>query len=244
MKILFSQLIALCFCTLLLSNSPLLVAQTATQTNNNLPPSFKYKLKKQVPVLRVDMPDELVQTTNRYREMGKPISPLHTVDTTFDFMKVAVCEKLPNGDKVWRLKIESNVMLQWLNFRNVVIPSGSLFYCYSENKEYYQYYQKDSWFYLINEKITYLEYYQPQKNKNKIQIIVNGLTLTYANSPIQREEQQNYGCIPNVRCNCADYNCPSPSSSVLTANELKNKISRSVVKLRFYKPNGYALSSN
>ena len=127
-----------------MANPQLLLAQQNTQqantsnnNNNDVPPSFKYKLKKKVPVIRVDMPDVLVQTTDRYRAMGKPISPLHTVDTTFDFMKVAVCEKLPNGDKVWRLKIESNVYLTQIGFQMLDIPIEAMLYWYAEDKSNY-----------------------------------------------------------------------------------------------------------
>ena len=238
---------------MLLSNSPLLVAQTATQTNNNLPPSFNHKLKKQVPVVRVSMPQVNIDEIDRYRTSERRNAGFEDV-LDIDFMKQAVSEKLPNGGKVWRLKIESNALIDGFGFAKLSLPKGSQLYWYSSEGGDFSpisrnFYTKGNYADIIMANAIFLEYYQPKKAHGKARIIIDYTDLYYSqnNSNNNSRDEQWYLCNPDVRCNIDApivHNGETIIPNSPMSNWTKDRISRSVVKLWFYKPNGYALSSN
>ena len=198
-----------------MANPQLLLAQQNTQqtntpTNNNVPPSFKYKLKKKVPVVRADFPASEVEIINRYFAEEKkngnamPPTPSYEIRQLIDFIKNAVVEKLPNGDKIWRLKIESNAQIERISFAELDIPNESHFYWY--NKQGSDFSSNDKIKYKDKKTIfanyssdLFLEYYQSKKTKRP-HIVIGFVELLYNQSTSSRDEQW-YICNPDVQCN-------------------------------------------
>ncbi len=207
-KIFFSHLIL--FSLLLLAKPQLLLAQQNTQqtntpTNNNVPPSFKYKLKKKVPVVRVDMPQSSINEVDRYRNTSDRRNAAFADGLDIDFMKQAVSEKLPNGGKVWRLKIESNALIEGFRFNELHLPSNSQFYWYTSeggsfSSIYRNFYSAGNFAFIDRANVIFLEYYQPPKIHGKAHISIDYTDLYYSQNNNSRDEQW-YICNPDVRCN-------------------------------------------
>lgn len=218
-KIFFSHLIL--FSLLLLAKPQLLLAQQNTQqtntpnNNNDLPPSFKYKLKKKVPVVRADFPASEVEIINRYfaeeKKKGNTHGPLPVYDflQKINFMHVAVCEKLPNGGKVYLLQIKSNGNINGVYFDKIDIPKNAELYWYAKKGgEYRTKKNIITRSKLIHQDIEtdclFIEYYQPPKTITKPEIVIDNIDLHWKivlQQSRKEQEQQGFICNPDVRCN-------------------------------------------
>ena len=194
-----------------MANPQLLLAQQNTQqtntpnNNNDLPPSFKYKLKKKVPVIRVDMPQSSINEVDRYRNTSDRRNAAFADGLDIDFMKQAVSEKLPNGGKVWRLKIESNALIEGFRFNELHLPSNSQFYWYTSeggsfSSIYRNFYSAGNFAFIDRANVIFLEYYQPPKIHGKAHISIDYTDLYYSQNNNSRDEQW-YICNPDVQCN-------------------------------------------
>ena len=222
-------------------------AQSNPQTETDLPPSYRYELKKKVSELFFDFPDAGQHEIDSLRKTRYPIVGVQEVKKEIDFMKHAVCEKLPNGDKVYRLKFTCDAILQTIYFKELQIPTGSAMYViYPEANLMHRF--------KVEEKGNFkhrpifgeytpsiiIEYVQPRKSKSKPKIILLGVILQYAENNLEKdaEEEQSFGCNPNVHCSLNAY------SSFPMSNDLKDLLATSVVKLRIYKSSLCAVESS
>lgn len=204
-----------------MANPQLLLAQQNTQqtntpnNNNNVPPSFKYKLKKKVPVIRADFPEKSAIRIKRYlaeeKKKGNTHGPLpvHDFLQKINFMEVAVCEKLPNGDKVYLLEIKSNGNINGVYFDKIEIPKNAELYWYAKKggeyrtKQYISSYNK-SIGQDIETDCLFIEYYQPPKTITKPEIVIYNIDLHWKivlQQSREEQEQQGFICNPDVRCN-------------------------------------------
>ena len=204
-----------------MANPQLLLAQQNTQqtntpnNNNNEPPSFKYKLKKKVPVIRADFPASEVEIINRYfaeeKKKGNTHGPLpvHDFLQKINFIEVAVCEKLPNGGKVYLLEIKSNGNINGVYFDKIEIPKNAELYWYAKKggeyrtKQYISSYNK-SIGQDIETDCLFIEYYQPPKTITKPEIVIYNIDLHWKivlQQSREEQEQQGFICNPDVRCN-------------------------------------------
>lgn len=210
-------------------------AQQKKENDENLPPSFRYKLKKEVPEIFFDYPDKGQHGIDSLRKTRYPMVGVHEIKQEINFMKKAVCEKLPNGDKVYRLKFNCDARLDDIYFKELQIPKGATIYTVFPNKN-------DFSILNINRKnigarqtsyIT-IEYIQPQKIKQKPKIIIQNLTLSYVenNTPKGSVDEQDLVCNPLIRCSLAEYNVPG----FPVTDDIKDLLATSVMKIRIYKP--------
>ncbi len=218
-------------------------AQSNPQTETDLPPSYRYELKKKVPEILFDFPDDEQKSVDSLRKTWYPIVAGHSITQEIDFMKHAVCEKLPNGDKVYRLKFTCDAILNEIYFNELKIPAGAAMYVvYPEANLMHRF--------KVEEKGSFkhrpifgeytpsiiIEYVQPRKIKSKPKIITWFINLKYADNNLEKdaEEEEMFGCNPNIRCSLNDY------SSFPMTDALKDLLATSVVKLHIYRPVGCA----
>ncbi len=210
-------------------------AQSNPQTETDLPPSYRYELKKKVPEILFDFPDDEQKSVDSLRKTWYPIVAGHSITQEIDFMKHAVCEKLPNGDKVYRLKFTCDAILQTIYFKELHIPLGSAMYVIYPEKNLTHRFD-------IVEKGNFerkqlsgeytpsviIEYVQPRKVKSKPKIITRYIDLLYADKTLEKdaEEEELFGCNPNIKCSLSSY------SGFPMSDDLKDLLATSVVKLR------------
>ncbi|MCC7224260.1 MAG: hypothetical protein IT273_11095, partial [Chitinophagales bacterium] len=235
-----SLLLCLCLNTWAQSK-PTIETEIGTQTETDLPPSYRYELKKKVSEIVFDYPDESQRNIDSLRKTRQPVVGTQEVAQEIDFMKQSVCEKLPNGDKVYRLKFNCDAILQAIFFKELQIPTGAAMYVIYPQANLARRFD-------IVEKGNFerkqlsgeytpsiiIEYVQPRKVKLKPKIITRYIDLLYADKNLEKdaEEEQSFGCNPNVKCSLGDY------SSFPMTNALKDLLGTSVVKLQIYRPSG------
>jgi len=131
----------------------------ASEISNQLVPSLNLEqIKKE---------DAAIPGTNRY---AAPVA------TNFTLENAGTWTELPNGDRVWRLKIEAKDALGLcFLFKNFHLPNGSRLFMYNENKTVvkgayssmnnlpHQKFMTG----MIEEEVAILEYFEPKYSKGK-----------------------------------------------------------------------------
>lgn len=214
-------------------------AQQKKENDENLPPSFRYKLKKEVPEIFFDFPDDEQKSVDSLRKTWYPVTAGHSVKREIDFMKKAVCEKLSNGDKVYRLKFNCDAVFDEIYFKELEIPKGTAIYAVYPLRDIGVPLstQKDA----VGQKKVFgdgksliIEYIQPKKVKQKPKIIVRNVSLLYSQNNTEKvlSEEDDLVCNPLIRCSLEEYN----DSGFPISDALKDLLATSVVKLHIYRP--------
>ena len=241
MKKLFLTLAFFALSFMLLATLPTWAQQEPnTEDDSNLPPSMRYELKKEVPEIFFDFPDKAQKTADSLRKTWHPVTLVHEIKQEINFMKKAVCEKLPNGDKVYRLKFNCDAVLDILYFKDLEIPKGAAIYAVYPQKNMARPINtqanavgdKELWGYDLSSVI--IEYVQPKRVKQKPKIILRNLSLRYSQNDIRKdaEDEQDLICNPLIRCSLAEYN----ANGFPMSDALKDLLAMSVVKIRIYEP--------
>lgn len=222
-----------------------LFAQEKNENEENLPPSFRYKLKKEVPEIFFDFPDNEQKAVDSMRKTRYPVTAGHEIEQEIDFMKKAVCEKLPNGNKVYRLKFNCDAVFDAFYFKKMTFPNNAAIYTiYPEKNTASRYDTQKS---NIAQKIIWgdgksiiIEYVQPHKVRFKPKIIIQGVRLLYSEKRAEKDiaEEDDLVCNPLIRCPLDQYNI----NGFPMQNALKDELASSVVKLHIYRPDGCSSS--
>ena len=209
--------------------------------DSNLPPSMRYELKKEVPEIFFDFPDKAQKTADSLRKTWHPVTLVHEIKQEINFMKKAVCEKLPNGDKVYRLKFNCDAVFDEIYFKELEIPNGAAIYAVYPRWNSGE--PLDTKPNAVGQKRVggngssiIIEYMQPKKVKQKPKIVVRNLSLIYSENALDKDisDDQDVVCNPLIRCSLADYN----SNGFPISDALKDLLAMSVVKIRIYEPIG------
>ncbi|MBK8471563.1 MAG: hypothetical protein IPL33_04825 [Sphingobacteriales bacterium] len=192
-----SLLLCLCLNTWAQSK-PTIETEIGTQTETDLPPSYRYELKKKVSEIVFDYPDESQRNIDSLRKTRQPVVGTQEVAQEIDFMKQSVCEKLPNGDKVYRLKFNCDAILQAIFFKELQIPTGAAMYVIYPQANLARRFD-------IVEKGNFerkqlsgeytpsiiIEYVQPRKVKLKPKIITRYIDLLYADKNLEKDAEKS-----------------------------------------------------
>lgn len=208
-----------------------------------VPESFNYKLEDEgIPVIDITLTDEKIREMDSLKSLSSPVSPVIYKKKEVDFFKESKCEKLPNGDKIYRIKIRHNAVLSRTYFKELIIENGDILFFYTEDKEKVfeaneNFIKKKYTLFQPQNQNIILEYHQNNKcKKNKSKIIIGAFDITHIDYFTNKRLALQSNCNPNVKCDIEEYDTP-------INNELKDEISKSIILFSGYKPPGSSCSS-
>lgn len=195
----------------------LLFAQIITLaqvSSGEQPLSFTKKalLNKEIPTIKLPLvdvatlqkEDELLDGENRPYRFGQPIA------MAIGLGNAGCWETLPNGDRIWRLRIESPTAKSLnLIYNDFYLPSNAKFHLYSEdssqllgaftevnNKSHRKFSTG-----LIKGKVTILEYFEPKAVKGKGSIQIEKVIHGYRGiRTLEKSFGDSGSCNINVNC--------------------------------------------
>ncbi|PVW17099.1 T9SS type A sorting domain-containing protein [Marixanthomonas spongiae] len=123
---------------------------------------------------------------------------------------------LDNGDKVWRLAINSpNAVNMSINFNQFYIPEGAKLFLYNEDRsdllmpltqnQNRSNQQLGSWF--IDGETIFVEYYEPVSVQDEVLLNINSIIHGYRMGQVERYVEGTRGLNDSGDCNY-DVNCP------------------------------------
>ena len=220
---------------------------------NDFPYSSTHRLKKTVPVATPysKWRNDIIINENKDIPKGQLSSAEKGTNYTLD--NSGVWESLPNGDRIWRLGIRSELGYGIRLWTKIVVPKGGYFAYYSPDGYYVSSrytapgnsYNNDLFTGDMPGKELIVEYYEPQnaKGKGNIQVLRVELDLTkWHTAAMERgdREEQDLGeptCAPNVVCDCDEFNnTQAPPFCNSTLTDLPNTLKKSVVRIRLFYP--------
>lgn len=163
--------------------------------------------------------------------------------------------ELPNGDKVWMLKlICDNALTVNLTFDKTIIPEGNELYIYNESKSFilgkftdYHLYEGQLGSELVPGGVVIVEYYVPQQNNNNkgnVQIS----TVTHGYRTAEEYRQKAFGSSGNCNMNV---NCPDGSlwtnqrnSAIMLVSGGSGFCSAALINNTFNNGKPYVLTAN
>jgi uncharacterized protein (DUF2249 family) len=216
---------------------------------NDFPYGTTHRLKKTVPFVMPFSKERNESISEAIEKM--PLKQLGSVaeqPTDYTLDNSGAWENLPNGDRVWRLGIQSELGYA-IKLKTIIeIPKGGYFAYYSPDG----YYASSRYIKCLNDndnslhtpympgKELIVEYYEPKnaKGKGKIRIarVEIDIAKWYTSSASREEEEQDpseLACSPNVACGCDQFiTTPQFCNSSLT--DLPNMLKHSVVRIHPY----------
>ncbi len=182
------------------------------------PYGITHQLKKTVPFVNPypKDKDERIIKNNATVRVGELSGAEQTTDYTLD--NSGIWEDLPNGDRVWRMGIETTLGFA-ISLKTVIeIPKNGYLSFYTPDGLYVstrnirptnEYNNELYPSGLLGKKVI-VEYYEPKaaKGKGKVQILYVAIDLTKWFASALDREADDLGepvCVPNVRCGCDDF---------------------------------------
>ena len=196
------------------------------------PPSFNATFNSDIPLTQMpsfDLKKVLAEDALRQKSATKPTPGRfgHKMPVTLNLNNSGKWETLPNGDRIWRLAIQSKKAFSInLLFDKFYLPHGGELYLYNEAQDYVL-----GAFTSQNNKpynefstsptpgdMTILEYYEPQSVKGQAQIQISQVVHAYKDifKTMQQVLDKGYG--DSGACNI-DVECPLGNN---WANEIKS----------------------
>ncbi len=167
-------------------------------SSGGTPPSFEEKnrsyLKKAITIPSEKMPlfdaNRMLEEDEANSGDGAPFRFAKAFEVDYDFKKMALLNTLANGDKLYRLSVQSdNAYAMSVFFDQFVLPKGAKLFIYSKDKKYvlgaftYQNNKKTGTlptdFVKGNEII--IEYYEPYKVEFEGQLNIGSISHDYKN---------------------------------------------------------------
>ena len=163
--------------------------------------------------------------------------------------------ELPNGDKIWMLKlICDNALTINLTFDKTVIPEGNELYIYDENKSFilgkftdYHLYEGKLGAELVPGNVAIVEYYVPKRNKANIGNIQVS-TVTHGYRTAEEFRQKAFGgsgnCNMNVNCPDGSLWTNQKNSAVMLVSGSSGFCSAALINNTFNDGKPYVLTAN
>ena len=200
--------------------------QTSAQISSGGEPiSFKQNTNlsrvNQIPQVTTSSIDKtrLLQEDQELNIPGKPFKIAQGIKVDYDFLKLALCEDLPNGDQVCRLKIKSPDALQMaVHFDKFNLPKGTKLFIYNEDRSnllgaFTNLNNKKSGSlptsFLVGDALV-IEYYSPANTSGGVQLHIDNIANSYNDQTSPFTSEQSFGFYGNsayVGC-LNDVNCP------------------------------------
>ncbi|MBL7784951.1 MAG: hypothetical protein JNM36_03540 [Chitinophagales bacterium] len=220
---------------------------------NDFPYSSTHRLKKTVPIASPysKWRNDIIINENKDIPKGQLSSAEKGTNYTLD--NSGVWETLPNGDRIWRLGIRSELGYGISLWTKIVIPKGGYFAYYSPDGYYVSSlytapgnsYNDDLFTGEMPGKELIVEYYEPKnaKGKGNIQVLRVELNLTkWHTTALERgdREEQDLGeptCSPNVVCHCDEFIdtvTTTPTFCGTSLLDLPETLKHSVVRIHPY----------
>lgn len=191
MKTIF-RLFILCW-VLLIAISLQVWAQTAPEK----PYSFTHKLKKKVTAIKLDADKsykKFLAEKNPFKQNNFYLGQYDT-DAKMNMQQHGTWEQLPNGDRIWRLKLcADSKILTGIGIhadKTINIPDGGKLFFYSDDKKYVvgpvtEPNVKNAKQLMINTipgKNIWVEYYEPSSQKDKSVFNIDALLYRFVEYP-------------------------------------------------------------
>ena len=188
-QVILHYLVALLLLVVSMGNN-LWAKQNLPQTPKNkkeVPYSFKHKLKTKVVANVLDPQaayNEFLKDKNPYMDISFYLGLYTKFKATLD--SSGVWENLPNGDRLWRLKLstQSNLITGiGIHSSDMTLPKGGKLFFYSDDKKFVagpvtEPNHKSAKQLLVNTipgKTIWIEYYEPKAQKNKSTFDIDAL---------------------------------------------------------------------